>query len=303
MQWPPPLPLWAPLLTRHACHAGETQGLQTGSPLAPLRAFVPTMAYIPQAKIDLFSADDVFGKRMRYLPAGEVFEEEPTITAMAAANDFLVASGARAAAGPPPSTVELSGYKWMVTPSASMLRARPLNSGNAKAAAAAQAAAQERLKAAEEVARSVKPRDLTGNTLQVDWSERSFVAARRAAPTSRAPRKRARSTFVTYAAPSQFVGDVPAGMLHAPDPGMGMTMLPTSKRTCGGEPSTAAAVDTAKWVGPLTPAMLAAQQAHAAATQAAMAAWKSFQGEAGDHTLASAEQEQEPGPVLHESRD
>jgi len=84
------------------------------------------MAYVPHAKIDLFAADDVFGKRLKYLQAGDVFEEEPTNTAMAAARHFLMAhANLRTSIQKPVDIAENAvEYEWQITPSASMLTRR-----------------------------------------------------------------------------------------------------------------------------------------------------------------------------------
>ncbi len=84
------------------------------------------MAYVPHAKIDLFAADDVFGKRLKYLQPQDVFEEEPTNTAMAAARHFLLAHAPKhnQACQPVHIIENAMEYEWQITPSASMLRRR-----------------------------------------------------------------------------------------------------------------------------------------------------------------------------------
>lgn len=97
------------------------------TPTAACLQHRPAMAYIPQAKIDLFSVDDVFGKRLKYLSESEVFEEEPTRAAMAAAHTFLLQTGARDDGGLKPATVDLIGHEWKVTPSSGVLRSRQVS--------------------------------------------------------------------------------------------------------------------------------------------------------------------------------
>ena len=157
----------------------------------------------------------------------------------------------------------------MVTPSASMLRARPLGSSTSAAASAAHAQAAAKQRAAAESVRATKQRDLTGNTLTVDWSERSFVAARRAAPTPRGPRKRSRTSFVTYTAPRQET---------KPTTTVSSAVLPPSSKRGRTQPSHAGELQRT-WSVQLTPAMVAAQRAHAAAKQAAAENQKGAQGE------------------------
>ena len=84
------------------------------------------MAYVPHAKIDLFAADDVFGKRLKYLQPQGVFEEEPTNTAMAAARHFLMAHANIRDVQQKPVDIahDAMKYEWQITPSASMLSRR-----------------------------------------------------------------------------------------------------------------------------------------------------------------------------------